>query len=107
MNNRRQFLQILSSAVLAPLAVGELRAGQGKAPETKPSQIPLAFSTLGCPAWEWKKILEFATQHGFAAIELRGLEGKLDLPANPSFAADRIEQTKQEIHASKLKIACA
>jgi sugar phosphate isomerase/epimerase len=106
MNNRRQFLQILSSAVLAPLAVGELRAGQGKAPETKPSQIPLAFSTLGCPAWEWKKILEFATQHGFAAIELRGLEGKLDLPANPIFAADRIEQTKQEIRSSKLKIAC-
>lgn len=106
MKNRRQFLQMLSSAVLAPLAVSELRAGQGKTAETKPSQIPLAFSTLGCPAWEWKKILEFAAQHGFSAIELRGLEGKLDLPAHPIFAADRIEQTKQEIRASKLKIAC-
>jgi sugar phosphate isomerase/epimerase len=104
MNNRREFLQMLSSAVLAPLVVSELKAGQTKIAEMKP--IPLAFSTLGCPAWEWKKILDFATQHGFSAIELRGLEGKLDLPANPIFAADRIEQTKQEISASKLKIAC-
>ncbi|HME34352.1 MAG TPA: sugar phosphate isomerase/epimerase family protein [Candidatus Sulfotelmatobacter sp.] len=106
MKSRRQFLQMLSSAVLAPLVVGEMKAGQAKAAETKPSQIPLAFSTLGCPAWEWKKILDFAQQHGFSAIELRGLEGKLDLPAHPIFAADRIEQTKQEIRASKLKIAC-
>ncbi|MGA8342064.1 MAG: hypothetical protein WB781_09030 [Candidatus Sulfotelmatobacter sp.] len=77
-----------------------------KAGETKPSRIPLAFSTLGCPAWGWKKILDFAAQHGFAAIELRGLEGKLDLPALPTFAPDRIEQTKKEIRDSKLRIAC-
>src|ERR1700716_1063354 len=70
------------------------------------NRLPLAFSTLGCPAWEWKKILEFAGQHGFAAIELRGLEGNLDLPVHPIFAAERIEQTKREIRASKLRIAC-
>src|SRR5579864_1119452 len=101
MRNRREFLQILSSAILAPMVLGELQAA-----ETKPSKIPLAFSTLGCPGWEWKKILDFATEHGFAAIELRGLEGKMDLPALPTFAPDRIEQTKKEIRASKLLIAC-
>jgi sugar phosphate isomerase/epimerase len=106
MNNRRQFLQIVSSMALAPMVLGRARAGATIAAETKPSQIPLAFSTLGCPAWEWKKILDFGTQHGFSAIELRGLEGKLDLPAHPIFAADRIEQTKKEIRASNLKIAC-
>src|SRR5271165_1202047 len=100
MNNRRQFLQILSSAMLAPMVMGRSVVGATKAAETKPSQIPLAFSTLGCPAREWKKILDFATEHGFSAIELRGLEGKLDLPAHPIFAADHIEQTKQEIRAS-------
>ena len=73
---------------------------------TRPSRIPIAFSTLGCPAWEWKEILAFASQHGFAAIELRGLEGKLDLPALPTFAPDRLEQTKKEISDSKLRIAC-
>jgi sugar phosphate isomerase/epimerase len=72
----------------------------------KASKIPLAFSTLGCPTWEWKKILEFAAQHGFAAIELRGLEKNLDLPSHPVFAADRVEQTKREIRDSKLQIAC-
>jgi sugar phosphate isomerase/epimerase len=70
------------------------------------SRVPMAFSTLGCPAWEWKKILEFAQQHGFAAIELRGLQGNMDLPSNPIFAADRIAQTKSEIGAAKLRIAC-
>jgi sugar phosphate isomerase/epimerase len=101
MNNRRQFLKMLSAAALAPMVVSRTNAEAMKA-----SKIPLAFSTLGCPAWEWNKILEFATQHGFSAIELRGVEGKLDLPALPLFAADRIEQTKQEIHAGKLQIAC-
>ena len=96
MTSRRQFLQMLSVAAVAPRLLGQ----------NKPSHLPLAFSTLGCPGWEWKKILEFSAQHGFAAIELRGLEGKLDLPAHPIFAADRMEQTKGEIRASKLQIAC-
>jgi sugar phosphate isomerase/epimerase len=101
MNNRRHFLKMLSAAALMPLV-----AAQTKTSETKASKIPLAFSTLACPSWEWKKILDFAALHGFSAIELRGIEGKLDLPALPLFAANRIEQTKQEILASKLKIAC-
>src|SRR6266700_741453 len=76
MKNRREFLQVLSSAMLAPMVLGQTKVDGSKA-----SKIPLAFSTLGCPGWEWNKILEFATQHGFSAIELRGLEGKLDLAA--------------------------
>jgi len=96
MHSRRQFLRSLSLAILAPTIAGKRKA----------TRLPLAFSTLGCPSWEWSKILDFARQHAFAAIELRGLEGKLDLPAHPIFAADRIEQTKREIRASKLQIAC-
>jgi hypothetical protein len=71
-----------------------------EAAETKPGRIPLAFSLLGCPGWEWKKILDFAAQHGFAAIEVPGLEGQLDLPALATFAPNRIEQTKKEIRVS-------
>jgi len=74
--------------------------------KTKKIQLPIAFSTLGCPTWEWTKILDFASQHGFAAVELRGLEGNLDLPSHVAFASDRIEQTKREIRESWLKIAC-
>jgi sugar phosphate isomerase/epimerase len=105
MNGRREFLRLLSSTLLAPVALGRLK-GQAQADAPKASRIPIAFSTLGCPAWEWQKILHFAEQHGFAAIELRGLGGKLDLPSLPLFAGDRIELTKREIRDSKLKIAC-
>ena len=96
MHNRREFVKMASSAVLAGIAFGE----------AKSDSLPLAFSTLGCPKWDWKKILEFASQHGYAGIELRGLEGNLDLPSHPVFAADRIEQTKNEIRSARLKIAC-
>jgi sugar phosphate isomerase/epimerase len=74
------------------------------AADTK-ERLPLAFSTLGCPALEWPKILEFAESHGFAAIELRGLMGSMDLPSRPEFAPERIAQIKKEIAAHGLKIA--
>jgi sugar phosphate isomerase/epimerase len=85
----------LSQAVLSPLF--------GK---TEKSRIPISFSTLGCPAWDWPRILEFAHQHGFSAVELRGLQGNMDLPSHTIFAADHIEQTKKEIRDHKLRIAC-
>src|SRR5262249_48302018 len=65
-----------------------------------------AFSTLGCPAWDLSKILDFAAANGFAAIELRGLQGNLDLPSHPAFTPDNIEATRHAIAAQKLRIAC-
>jgi sugar phosphate isomerase/epimerase len=67
-------------------------------------RVPLAFSTLGCPAWDWKKILEFAQGNGFAAIELRGLMGNLDLPSSPEFAPGQIAQTRKQVADHGLKI---
>jgi sugar phosphate isomerase/epimerase len=70
------------------------------------TRLPLAFSTLGCPKWELAKILEFAQANGFAAVELRGMMGSLDLPSRPEFAPDRMAQTKMEIADHGIKIAC-
>jgi len=67
--------------------------------------LPLAFSTLGCPAWDWQKILEYAPANGFAAIEVRGIMGKMDLPALPEFTALKIPETKQQVAAHGLKIS--
>jgi sugar phosphate isomerase/epimerase len=100
MSSRRQFLKTLSAAALSHAALSPLFG------KTQKSRIPIAFSTLGCPAWDWPRILEFAHQHGFSAIELRGLQGNLDLPSHAIFAADRIEQTKKEIRDHKLRLAC-
>jgi sugar phosphate isomerase/epimerase len=98
MQTRRAFIGT-SSLALGALAL-PLRSFSDSA-----TRIPIAFSTLGCPAWDWTKILTFAHDHGFAAVELRGLQGNMDLPSNPIFAPDRIEQTKKEIQAHNLRIA--
>jgi sugar phosphate isomerase/epimerase len=98
-SDRRQFVKLASTVALASYAKVPLFAASAK------TQIPLAFSTLGCPAWEWGKILNFAQQHGFAAIELRGILGNMDLPSLPIFASDQIATRKSEIAAHKLQIA--
>jgi sugar phosphate isomerase/epimerase len=100
MSSRRQFLKTLSAVALSQAIMSPLFG------KTEKSRIPIAFSTLGCPAWDWSRILEFAHQHGFSAIELRGLQGNLDLPSHAIFATDRVEQTKKEIRGHKLSIAC-
>ncbi len=94
--NRRKF--IATSGMSLPLARLSWAAEQRR--------LPLAFSTLACPDWEWKKILDFAEANRFAAIELRGLMGSMDLPSRPEFAVEQIPKTKQEIAAHGLKIAC-
>ena len=93
---RRDFVKSVSFAAVA----SALEPGRGT-----PS-LPIAFSTLACPAWGLPKILDFAAEHGFAAIELRGLEGNLDLPSHPAFAPEHLGQTKHAIAAHGLRIAC-
>jgi sugar phosphate isomerase/epimerase len=93
---RRQFTKTLTGAVMAA----------SFAPAGEPARLPIAFSTLGCPAWDLQKILAFAEQHGFAAVEFRGLQGNLDLPSHEAFAADHIAETKREILSHGLRVAC-
>ncbi len=93
---RRRFLQTSAFAVAA------LRADLPASTQ----HLMVGFSTLGCPAWEWAKILEFAHAHDFSAIELRGLMGSMDLPTRPEFQPDRIAQSRREVAAKSLKIAC-
>src|SRR5437879_10515762 len=75
---RRECAKGITGAVMA---VTFARAGE-------PGRLPIAFSTLGCPAWDLQKILNFAGEHGFAAIELRGLQGNLDLPSHRPLPLD-------------------
>lgn len=94
--NRREFLATTG------LSLAALRAGVS----ATTARRVVGFSTLGCPGWEWSKILTFAETHDFSAIELRGLLGNMDLPSRPEFQADRIEQSKREVAAHHLKVAC-
>jgi sugar phosphate isomerase/epimerase len=92
---RREFVVTTALAALA-----------ARFPNAAPAPLPLAFSTLGCPKWDWQQILDFAKQYNFAAIELRGLQGEMNLPIRPEFAPDKIAQSKQDIAAHGLTIAC-
>jgi sugar phosphate isomerase/epimerase len=93
---RREFLQRL--AVILAALPGAVRAADGR--------LPIGFSTLGCPSWDWLKILDFAQQNGFASVELRGLQGTMDLPSRPEFADGQIEQSKKDIASHGLRISC-
>ena len=98
--SRREFLAVGAATSVAILTIPRFSLSKNQ------QHLPLAFSTLGCPAWELSKILDFAQTNHFAAIELRGLAGSLDLPSRPEFAPDQIEKTKQEIVGHEIKIAC-
>jgi sugar phosphate isomerase/epimerase len=91
---RREFL---AAGTAAALLSGISWGGEAR--------LPLAFSTLGCPAWEWKKILEFAQANGFTAIELRGLLGNMDLPSRAEFAPAQIAESKRQVAAHALQIS--
>ena len=70
-----------------------------------PGRYPIGFSTLGCPKWEWKTVLNHAAEWGFAAIELRGLQGQMDLTKCPEFSPSRIGASLADLAALDLRIA--
>jgi sugar phosphate isomerase/epimerase len=97
---RRQFAQSLGAAMVAPAIIS---AGTWAAKTVK--RLPIAFSTLGCPNWEWKKILEQAAQHGYAAMELRGVGGEMDLPKSLQFTGAKLKESLKDLDALGLKIS--
>jgi len=54
---------------------------------------PLAFSTLGCPDWTFEHTAEQAAQNGYAALEVRLLDGQI-------IPSDLSPQRQKEIAAA-------
>jgi sugar phosphate isomerase/epimerase len=94
---RRSFLATLGAGLAS--APGLLRA------QSRSARYPIAFSTLGCPAWDWKTILANADKHGFRALELRGIAGEMDLPKVPEFIGTRLAETKRDLAALGLTVS--
>src|SRR5213592_2434802 len=67
--------------------------------------LPLGFSTLGCPAWTWPQILDFAAAHGYASFELRGLLATMDLSQAPEFAPGHLEEAKRQLTGHGLSVS--
>jgi sugar phosphate isomerase/epimerase len=93
---RRTFLSSLAASIAAPAI---LRS------QTRPKRLPIAFSTLGCPLWSWKAILESADRLGYAGIELRGIAGEMDLPKVPELQGSRLAETKKDLAALGIVIS--
>ena len=78
--------------------------GYSASDKTRP-RYPMAFSTLGCPKWEWKKILSVASENGYSAIELRGIMGQMDLTKRPEFTGTQLSASLKDLSALDLKIS--
>jgi sugar phosphate isomerase/epimerase len=94
--NRRELLKALGCVVAAP------HLGVTKA---QVKRFPIAFSTLGCPGWDWKTILGRAAEWGYAAIEFRGIQGQMDLTKRPEFSKANLAASLKDLAALDLK-AC-
>src|SRR5256714_9529999 len=92
MTTRREFVEACVAVLSSPPGPLSLR-------ERGNARLPIGFSTLGCPAWTWNPMLDFAQTHDYAAIELRGLQKNMDLTLAPELSRDgeRNEQSKREL----------
>ena len=93
--NRRSFLKTASLALAFPAFTRTYKS----------EKLPIAFSTLGSPGWDWKTILKNAAEWQFSAIEMRGLKEQIDLYKCPQFMGDNIKSSKLDLKALGLKIS--
>ncbi|HEY7510930.1 MAG TPA: sugar phosphate isomerase/epimerase family protein [Vicinamibacteria bacterium] len=93
--HRRAFLTALGAAA----APAVLRA------RARTPRYPIGFSTLGCPAWSWTRVLDEADRLGYAAIELRGVAGEMDLTRVPELSGTRLAETRRELSARGLVVS--
>jgi sugar phosphate isomerase/epimerase len=67
---------------------------------------PLAFTTLACPDWSWEQAVQKAIEYGYQGLELRGVEGEMDLTKAAPFTSSRLPATKRELKDRGLAIPC-
>ncbi|HEY0432560.1 MAG TPA: sugar phosphate isomerase/epimerase family protein [Chitinophagaceae bacterium] len=73
---RRDFIKMGMFALAAAKGLGL----------SKRQRLRLSFSTLGCPDWNFQKILDFAAANAYSGLEIRGILRQMDLVKCPEFA---------------------
>jgi sugar phosphate isomerase/epimerase len=68
--------------------------------------IPLSFSTLGCPNYTLDQVLDLATSAGYDGVELRFLNGQVDLAGLEEFKPDGIARTRERLDMAGVTVAC-
>jgi sugar phosphate isomerase/epimerase len=96
LQTRRAFLET-SAGLMALAALNPLFK------ENKRSE-KLAFSTLGCPDWSLKQIVDCSVENGYKGFEIRGLAGEMDLPKCPEFNKTNLPASLRLIKDNDIKI---
>jgi len=95
--SRRTFISTLAAGIMAAPALVRGRA--------RAARYPIGFSTLGCPAWSWKTILDAADVNGYSAVELRGIAGEMDLTKVPELTGTRLAASLADLSALGLVVS--
>ena len=67
--------------------------------------MKIGFSSLACPAWDLKTIVEQAASLGYDGVELRGLRGELHLPIAPELAGQP-DDVRKLFSDHKIELVC-
>ena len=68
--------------------------------------MKLAFSTLGCPDFDWPDIYSMAKDFGFSGIELRGLGDDIFSVSAKPFKEENLPKTLEQLQKKRLEIPC-
>ncbi|MEO7211421.1 sugar phosphate isomerase/epimerase family protein [Mucilaginibacter sp.] len=91
--SRRHFLQT-SSLLVAGAVVSSSFTSKKYTPH-------LSFSSLGCPDWTFTQIIDFAAQHGYTGLELRGILREMDLTKVKEFATEQSRKDTKQLMKDK------
>ena len=59
--------------------------------------LKIAFSTLSCPDWTWRELIDNGKRYGFHGVEIRLLAREVDLLRVPEFQPSELPQRRREL----------
>jgi sugar phosphate isomerase/epimerase len=68
--------------------------------------MKISFSTLACPDWSMRQIIQLAADAGYDGIELRFVEGEDSLWKLAAFSGTQMAETRRALTDHGLAIAC-
>ena len=63
----------------------------------------LAFSTLSCPKWDIRTIVDAASANGYHAIDFRGYQGVIEVIDSDTFKGNSLKEIASIIHDSGIE----
>jgi sugar phosphate isomerase/epimerase len=68
--------------------------------------MKLSFSTLGCPAWTLRQVIDLARRERYDGVELRFIEGDAALWKRPEFTGAGLADSRSALRDAGLAVSC-